>query len=450
MLAFLLCAIALVGAYSAAKRCLGAGLVAVLCVGYWYGIIRANLLVTASHFLFDAAVIGFYLALLVKKTDWAAQKRASTLFPWLAILSFWPTLLFLNPAQDWLIQLVGLRGAIFFLPFLLVGAYVTAEDLSIVATGIAVLNAIEVGVAVFEFLGGLQQLYPYNPVTEIIYDSHDLAGNAYRIPGTFANPAAYGGTMALVIPLLAAVWASGTTTGWRKRTLEAGMLTSAVGVFLCGCRTPAILLFCIAAVVPFALRLKGSQLAALLLLSLLTAWIVTKDARLQRFLELSDTSVVQKRVTVSLNSSFAQIVHEYPMGNGLGAGGTSIPYFLEERLHRGMIIENDYGRLVLEQGVIGLTLWIVFLVWLFCYSWPSGRSKWDLGRKMCWVAAAFSFVDGCIGLGLLTAIPSTPILLLISGWLVASKRDIRAQPGRTYQPTFAMRSCLVAPQKVTP
>jgi hypothetical protein len=357
--------------------------------------------------------------------------------------------LFFNPLQDWLIQLVGLRGAVFFLPFLLAGAYLTAEDLKTIATGLAFLSIAELGVALFEYLGGLERVFPRNIVTQIIYSSNDVAGHTLRIPATFANAASYGGTMVLIIPILAAVWAGGNVGPWRRRILEAGIAASAVGIFLCACRTPVIFLLCLGVLAPFTVRLKASQRTALLILSVLVAGIVISNDRMQRFLTLSDTTFVQKRVNQSVNASFADILLEYPMGNGLGAGGTSIPYFLQERLRHGLLIENEYGRMVIEQGIIGLVIWAAFIIWFLCRAWPAGRGNWDLGRRMCWVAAACSFADGCLGIGVLTAIPGTPILLLICGWLIGINREPTKRSNTAYRPRLIVSTHPVLTEEIS-
>ena len=56
MLSIGLCAAAFLCAYLAGKRSLVNGLIVVMAVGYFYGILRANLSETGSHFVFDAAV----------------------------------------------------------------------------------------------------------------------------------------------------------------------------------------------------------------------------------------------------------------------------------------------------------------------------------------------------------------------------------------------------------
>ena len=97
-------------------------MVALLVVGYGYGILRANFPTDASHFIFDGGVLGLYAAVFMTPAQGQPRYRSLSLQPWVAALTAWPLLLFFVPKQDWLIQLVGLRGAVFFVPFLLIGA----------------------------------------------------------------------------------------------------------------------------------------------------------------------------------------------------------------------------------------------------------------------------------------------------------------------------------------
>src|SRR6185369_15342708 len=108
-----------------------------------------------------------------------------------------------------------------------------------------------------------------------------------------------------------------------------------------------------------SLRLKASHRAGIITLLLIVGWLVDKDARLQRFTTLNADTVVT-RIGWSVNSSFVDVLVNYPMGNGLGGGGTSIPYFLQERLKDPVLIENEYARILVEEGVPGLLAWTVF------------------------------------------------------------------------------------------
>src|SRR6266516_634897 len=422
MTAELLCVIGLIAVFFCARRSIGAGMVALLVVGYAYGILRANFPTNASHFIFDAAVLGLYGAVFMTPPQRQARYRTLSLQPWVAVLMACPLLMFFVPTQDWLIQLVGLRGAVFFVPFLLIGARMEEEDFETLTMGMAVLNITELCLALRQFFFGIQQFFPHNAVTELIYKSNDVAAGEYRIPATFVASAAYGAAMALTVPFLVWLWAKPSVGLLRRRFLEVGLVASALGVFLSASRTSAILLAISLTGVFTSLRLKASHCTGIVALVLVVGWAVGKDVRLQRFTTL-DTGVVMTRVGWSVNSSFLDALSNYPMGNGLGGGGTSIPYFLQERLHNTVLIENEYGRILLEQGVLGLIIWIAFIVWLLIAAWPGRVRKQYLGSLLLWCAVAFSFIGAPLGTGLLTAIPLTSILMLACGWLVGRRRE---------------------------
>ena len=129
MLSVALCALAFVAAVLAGRRSLVAGLVTVLGVGYVYGIMRANVLETGSHFIFDAAVIGLYCVQLSGRAPQALRVKTADLTFWIGLLAVYPLLLLLAPLQDLMIELVGLRGNIFLLPFLLLGARLKGSEM---------------------------------------------------------------------------------------------------------------------------------------------------------------------------------------------------------------------------------------------------------------------------------------------------------------------------------
>jgi hypothetical protein len=418
-MAALLCIVAFAVTFLCGRRSLGNGLIAMFAFGYGYGIVRANLPAEASHFIFDTAVLGLYAAVFSKSPTRAARNRSVPLQPWVAVLMGWPLLMFFVPIQDWLIQFVGLRGAVFFVPFLLIGARMEQSDFVKLATGIAVLNIVELAVGASEFFFGIENFYPHNAVTDLIYKSNNGAAGANRMPGTFVQAAAYGGMVALTVPFLAGAWAQPSGKMLRRRLLEVGLFASGCGIFLSGSRTSALLFFCLVAGVFTSLRLKMSHRIALGVLVVAVLWVTTKDSRLQRFTTLSDTDFVKERIGWSVNASFTDALLQYPMGNGLGGGGTSIPYFLADRVRDPVLIENEYARILIEQGVVGLIVWLAFILWLLIRAWPKKRNQWYVARLLLWGAVAFSFLGAPLGTGLLTAIPMTALLMLASGWLIA-------------------------------
>jgi hypothetical protein len=119
-----------------------------------------------------------------------------------------------------------------------------------------------------------------------------------------------------------------------------------------------------------------------------------------------------------MNRGFFEILLEYPMGNGMGGGGTSIPYFLHGQVRNPIGLENEYARILCEQGIIGLLLWICFVGW-FIFRAPVAfaKGRWVNGRRGAWCYAAISMLTALSGIGLLTAIPQSALMLLGVGWV---------------------------------
>src|SRR5882672_426932 len=198
-----LCALAMLACFIAGRRSIVWGIGAVMTIGYGYGILRANVPNPAMHFLFDAGALGFYLALVTRGFTPSQRPRLVALQPWIALLVGWPLLLFLFPVQDPMVQLVGLRGQIFFIPFILIGAMLEPEDWYALAKWFAVLNLAAFGFALAEYIAGVSKFFPKNSMTTIIYSSRDVAGwTAWRIPSTFTSAAPYASMMVATTTLL--------------------------------------------------------------------------------------------------------------------------------------------------------------------------------------------------------------------------------------------------------
>jgi hypothetical protein len=114
-------------------------------------------------------------------------------------------------------------------------------------------------------------------------------------------------------------------------------------------------------------------------------------------------------------------VMNHPLGNGLGGGGTSLPYFLQDRVRDPVVIENEYGRIMAEQGIPGLLIWLAFLLWVFTRPAPRRSDPWFAGRRVARLWCAISFAIAPLGTGLLTAIPGTATLMLFVGWITTAQ-----------------------------
>jgi hypothetical protein len=113
-----------------------------------------------------------------------------------------------------------------------------------------------------------------------------------------------------------------------------------------------------------------------------------------------------------VNSGLLDLLVEYPFGNGLGGGGTSLPFFLENRVRHRAIMENEYARIMLEQTCIGLCIWMAFIIWFVLRRFSAVARIWDLTEQLSWAAVTAYFGTAMIGIGLLTAIPQSMLFLL--------------------------------------
>jgi len=210
-----------------------------------------------------------------------------------------------------------------------------------------------------------------------------------------------------------------------RHLLGAAIAASLLGVFMAAARVHMITATVLVAIVTFSGHLKAGQWVRWVLALGLVAYVVAGQERLQRFTTLQDTDFIAERWTGSVNEGFIEAIRAYPLGNGLAGGGTSVPYFLRAT-QSPLVMENEYARIGIELGLPGLTLWIVFLLWTFV-RWPGGaKDGWALGRFVGWVACGVFFLTGLTGVGLLSSVPQTTIMLMTMGWFVTSPHSKRA------------------------
>jgi hypothetical protein len=405
-----LCALAFGLTWWAGKKSLGLGLVALLTFGYFYGIVRANFLTTFTYFIFDSALIGLYLS--QKFSDSGDRRRSNPIGIWLLLLMLWPCLLVLIPFQPLLVSLVGLRGAIFFLPMAWLGKRLRSRDLEYFSLGLAALNLAAMGFAAAEYFMGVQRFYPFNAATIIIYASADVTGGFFRIPAIFINAHAYGGMMVASIPYLLGAWEQAQTRVVRTFAL-CGIAAAMLGVLMSATRLNFVIGSALVLLAVWKGDMKASRRVLFVVLILGMTAVALRNERFQRFKSLSDSEGVEERISGSVNRGFFEILLDYPLGNGLGGGGTSIPYFLEGQVRNPVATENEYARILCEQGIIGLLLWLGFIGWFLSrYRTAFAAGPWATSRRMIWILSAIGLVTSVIGNGMLTAIPGTALLLL--------------------------------------
>ena len=411
----ILCIAAFLVTFAAARRTLISGLTCLVTIGYFYGIVRARYPETASHFIFDSAVLAFYAVHLFQSQDTETQRRSRAVLPWLGLLVAWPVLLVFLPLQEPLVQLVGLRGNIFLIPFLLFGARLSKRDLSGFATPLAILNLIAFAFAAAEYTVGLEPFFPHNANTELIYHSADVAGQQFRIPSIFTGSHAYAGTMVMTMPLLLGESIShGISTG-RRFLLLVSILASVLGIFAAASRVHIVVLGLVILMTLFSGQIRNQMRVIILAVTAIIALVVVSQVRLQRISTLQDSTYISQRVGGSVNTGLLELLVEYPFGNGLGGGGTSLPFFLQNRVRNLVAMENEYARILLEQTCIGLCIWVAFIGWFVSRRFSALAGIWDLTEQLGWVVVTAYFGAALLGIGLLTSIPQSMLLFLCAG-----------------------------------
>ena len=432
LLSFTLC-------YIVGRRSLVGGLIAVLGVGYVYGIMRANLQDTLSYFIFDLGVLGFYAANWLRPITLAQKLRLQPIQLWMEVLMFWAIVVFFLPFQDLMIRLVGLRTSIFLLPFLLIGARLTPEERYKLALGLAVLNLAALALAGGEFFLGIERFFPRGQMTKIIYLSKDVVSNsAYRIPASFSNAHGYGGAMFISIPFLAGALLQKHKKQWQGQLLILGLTSALLGVLLSATRLNFVGVAILVLILTFSIKSRISYAFGWLVILAAVGMVAMGEARLQRVVELQNTEMVKERIVGSVNMNFFELAAQYPFGNGLGGGGSNIPYFLQERIENPIGMENEYARVMLEQGIFGLCLWIAFIGWILTRPRGNKFDSWHQGARLAWYACAINFAFGLIGIGLFTTVPFTCLLLLNAGWVATQQY--------AYAPNEANRTATISLQ----
>jgi len=223
--------------------------------------------------------------------------------------------------------------------------------------------------------------------------------------------------------------------------LSAAIVATGLGVFMGASRSQAAALFLMLGLTFLMGHLSFKIIFRVAIVVVCVGWVVMNNERLQRFTSLSDTDLLQERFGYSLNQSFFETALKYPMGNGLGGGGTSVPYFLRDRLKNAVELENEYGRIMLEEGIPGLLIWISFIVWVLLSPLPTKKNPWQLAQRLGRTYLFISFVTAVLGSGMLNAVPNTAFLLMLVGWVSlrrsAPVAERIAQPDRVAQARLA-------------
>lgn len=418
---YLLCVVAFISCVSVGLVHWRFSLCTMIAWGYFFGILKAHYHATFGHFIFDSATAGFYVSLFLRNLSREDWKTCKPILPWVIWLIGWPVFMALIPIQHYLVQLVGLRGNIFWIPMLLVGFWLDKPAIRLLSLTLAALNTISFCFALAEFFLGVELFVPQNEVTKIVFNSNDMGEGALRIPATFTNAHSYAGTMVTSLP-----WLIGGLFQRGRRWLDLpllvlGVLSGILGVFIAGPRLPVVVLGLMVILGVLWGRINAGAFLVLLFIGSIAGYFISQDARLQRFTTLNDVDMLVDRFGISVNKSFFEVILDFPMGNGIGGGGTSLPYFAAQYLTNATIVENEYARIILEQGVVGFMIMTAFIISVL-FKKISKSDPDYMAKSLLWFKNVSSWITAMIGIGMMTTVPGTALLLLSMGFCAAPAR----------------------------
>jgi hypothetical protein len=99
-----------------------------------------------------------------------------------------------------------------------------------------------------------------------------------------------------------------------------------------------------------------------------------------------------------------------------------------------MVLENEYARISLEQGVPGLLLWVFFIAWVLSRRPGRFGDSWLLGRRLAWAACLSLFAGGMLGIGMMASVPQTAVMLLLIGWFTSAPAASKAAEHDVVEP----------------
>ena len=201
---------------------------------------------------------------------------------------------------------------------------------------------------------------------------------------------------------------------------------------MAGARLPVVLLFAELAFIASRTQVPVKFKMAIGVFGLIVAGLVAQSERFQRFLSLRNTEYVADRVSWSVNMSFFDMILTYPFGAGLGSAvGTSVPYFLQSLQTMPPVgMESEYGRITVEQSLVGLAIWLYFIVKTLTRRTRPVAPNWALATQLMKAYIALMWTSAFIGTGTLMSIPQTALMLMQMGviWQHRPRTVPRSQP----------------------
>jgi hypothetical protein len=377
------------------------------------------------YFAKDAIALVLYLAFFwsarftLKKLFRPPFRVAFIVFFWIAVLQLF------NPGSSSIFYgLLGLKLYFWYVPLLFVGySFIESENqLENIFTYLLVLTVIVVGLGIAQSIIGPTFLNPTVMQDDIQLLSHayresPITGlRAYRPTSVFVSTGRLQNFLLVSWPLALGfagylLLRGGKTTSAKRlfafSTLAivacGSIMSVSRGVLMWNLGTTIVVLFGFAWGAPWRTQ-EGHRLMRVIqrlalfvgvgFMALSTVFPKEVDSRLAIFSEtLSPTSPTSELVERSKDYPWRNFMaafddERWPYGHGIGTSSLGIQYVMRimKAAPLQIGVENGYGQLVLELGIVGLILWIVLALAICASCWTVVKSF----RGSPWFPLVFS------------------------------------------------------------
>ncbi len=217
------------------------------------------------------------------------------------------------------------------------------------------------GYGIYQYMAGVESVIPDD---ELAAERHRFAmyvtpsGEVeFRIFSTFVSAGAFGSMMAYASALALILSLSRDLSPLLRTLLRAGIVPMMTSLVLTGTRAALVMVLIGMLVLWVHRRAMRVYLIALVLIfiGVRLGIDLTEGRAAERFASLADLGLILGRISNPLLVGI-QAMREAPWGHGLGRTGHGVPFFMGQwyPTFRPIFSDGDFGRIMVEMGVLGL------------------------------------------------------------------------------------------------
>lgn len=216
---------------------------------------------------------------------------------------------------------------------------------------------------IYQYAAGIESVLGQDAV---VSQRHQFATYAteegeleFRIFSTFVSAGAFGSMMAYASFIALALAISDKVALREKALLVIAILPMLTSLVLTGTRA-ALLMMLIGVIILYWYKRRFRIYVTVMLLILAGVQLgigLTQGRAASRFATLADVNVLLGRLSNPFTTGWRSVL-EAPLGHGLGVTGHGVPFYMLQQYPELQLVfsDGDFGRVMVEMGVVGLIL----------------------------------------------------------------------------------------------